>query len=205
MNNFSLSIFQIWQAILSLQVTEWDIFMLSIYCLSKLIFNWMFCVLFATSGLACQVPPACSEMARVFTFALGGIYSFGCVLGENCSGISSHCGFGCWGRGQISNQLNMTSPMWNVLLLGISERINLSGAIVRSLSVMSPAGKASFQASGKSQKARAPILVINGNGVSQVGCGEIYYNRKPDGASCPCAAPARFLSPDERPEASNAA
>lgn len=38
-----------------------------------------------------------------------------------------------------------------------------------------------------------------------MGCGEIYYNRKPDGASCLDAAPARFLSSDEQPEASNAA
>ena len=43
---------------------------------------------------------------------------------------------------------------------------------------MSPAGKA-----------RAPVLVINGNGVSQVGCRGIYSDRKPDGASEPARSP----------------
>lgn len=99
----------------------------------------------------------------------------------------------------------MTSPSRNVLLLGISERFRLSGAIVRILSVTSSAGKASFQASGKSSKDRAPVLVINGNGFSQVGCGGICYNRKPDGASCHVQPPAKFLGSDEQPEASNTA
>ena len=64
-------------------------------------------------------------------------------------------------------------------MLGISGRFKLS-AIVRSLSVMSSAGKA-----------RAPVLVINGNGVSQVGRRGIYSDRKPDGASQPYAAPSQ--------------
>ena len=40
-------------------------------------------------------------------------------------------------------------------------------------------------------KARAPVLVINGNGISQVGCRGIYSDRKPDGASQPYAAPSQ--------------
>lgn len=42
--------FQIWQSILLLQVIEWNRFIVSIYCLSKFIFNWMLCILFAKSG-----------------------------------------------------------------------------------------------------------------------------------------------------------
>lgn len=98
----------------------------------------------------------------------------------------------------------MTSPGRNVLLLGISERVRLSGAIVRILSVTSSAGKASFQASGKKSWTRqGSSLVINGNGFSQVGCGGICYNRKPDGASWRVQPPAKFLGSDEQPEASN--
>lgn len=48
-------------------------------------------------------------------------------------------------------------------------------------------------------------MVINGNGVSQVGCGGIYYSRKPEGASRLRATPSQVSASDEQPEASNAA
>lgn len=46
-------------------------------------------------------------------------------------------------------------------------------------------------------------MVINGNGVSQVGCGGIYWAMKADRAFCFGAAPIRLLDSDEQPEASN--
>lgn len=46
-------------------------------------------------------------------------------------------------------------------------------------------------------------MVINGNGVSQVGCGGIYLDMKPDGAFRLRTVPAGLLDSDEPPEASN--
>ena len=63
-----------------LQVTEWDIFTLNTYCLSKLLFNWMVCILFAKSGSPrsrCLL-----SGAQVFVFAERGVCSSASVLGE---------------------------------------------------------------------------------------------------------------------------
>lgn len=72
--------FQISQAVLMLQVTEWDIFTLNTYCLSKLILNWMVCILFAKSGS----PRSCHLLsgAQVFVFAVSSLRSSACILGE---------------------------------------------------------------------------------------------------------------------------
>lgn len=71
---------------LMLQVIERDIFTLNIHALSKFIFNWIFCILFAKSG-----NPSCHCLlrdAQTFLFAVGGVCSFGSVLGEP---VASHC------------------------------------------------------------------------------------------------------------------
>lgn len=68
------------------QVIEWGIFTLNIHSLSKFLFNWIFCVLFAKSGT-----PSCLCLlsdAQTFLFAVGGVCSVGSVLGEP---VASHC------------------------------------------------------------------------------------------------------------------